>query len=88
MDGQNDAVTFTGEKDFVSSKERIKHIRDYEPCKTGRIIATIICGTVVVICLVFLAEKISFPRYLMLRKIENEFVEMGAEEVFCTAVVD
>ena len=26
--------------------------------------------------------------YLMLRQIENELVEMGAEEVFCTAVVD
>ena len=26
--------------------------------------------------------------YLMLRQIENELVEMGAEEVFCTAVMD
>lgn len=83
----NDAVTFTGEKDFVSAKERIKHIRDYEPCKTGRIVATIICGIVIVVSLVFLTAKISFPRYTELTDVtimdeNNQVVAQGKEDLF------
>ena len=88
----NDAVTFTGEKDFVSAKERIKHIRDYEPCKTGRIITTIICGTVVVVSLVFLTAKISFPRYTELTDVtimdeNNQVVAQGKEDMFENVLV-
>ena len=83
----NEAVTFTGEKDFVSAKERIKNIRDYEPCKTGCIITTIICGTVVVVSLVFLTAKISFPRYTELTDVtimdeNNQVVAQGKEDLF------
>ena len=88
----NDAVTFTGEKDFVSAKERIRHIRDYEPCKTGRIITTIICGTVVVVSLVFLTAKISFPRYTELTDVtimdeNNQVVAQGKEDMFENVLV-
>lgn len=83
----NEAVTFTGEKNFVSAKERIKNIRDYKPCKTGRIVATIICGIVIVVSLVFLTAKISFPRYTELTDVtimdeNNQVVAQGKEDLF------
>ena len=88
----NDAVTFTGEKDFVSAKERIKQIRDYEPCKTGRISLAIMCGTVFVLSLVFLTEKLSFPRYTELTDVtimdeNNQVVAQGNEDMFQNILV-
>lgn len=59
----NDAVTFTGEKDFVSARERIRQIRDYTPYKKSRIVIIAVCGTACVLSLMAFVSKISYPRY-------------------------